>query len=160
MFDISWLGSGAVAAIRLNRPPANAIGLVEINELEQLVARLATARTVRAALFYTQLRFFSAGADIELMGAKGAVIAVTKSLAREMARYSIKVNCVCPGPTDTPLFHANSEKVNEALVRAIPFRRVARPEEIAGPVAFFASDEASYVTGQVLSVSGGLTMVG
>jgi 2-hydroxycyclohexanecarboxyl-CoA dehydrogenase len=93
-------------------------------------------------------------------GAKGAVIAFTKSLAREMARYSINVNCVCPGPTDTPLFHANPEKVNEALVRAIPFRRVARPEEIAGPVAFFASDEASYVTGQVLSVSGGLTMVG
>jgi enoyl-CoA hydratase/carnithine racemase len=69
MFDISWLGSGAVAAVRLNRPPANAIGLVEINELEQLVDRLATAPTVRAALFYTQLRFFSAGADIELMGA-------------------------------------------------------------------------------------------
>ena len=93
-------------------------------------------------------------------GAKGAVIAFTKSLAREMARHSINVNCVCPGPTDTPLFHANPEKVNEALVRAIPFRRVARPEEIAAPVVFFASDEASYITGQVLSVSGGLTMVG
>ena len=93
-------------------------------------------------------------------GAKGAVIAFTKSLAREMARYSINVNCVCPGPTDTPLFHANPEKVNEALVRAIPFRRVARPEEIAGPVAFFAADEASYTTGQILSVSGGLTMAG
>jgi 2-hydroxycyclohexanecarboxyl-CoA dehydrogenase len=93
-------------------------------------------------------------------GAKGAVIAFTKSLAREMARYKINVNCVCPGPTDTPLFHANPEKLNEALVKAIPFRRVAQPEEIAGPVAFFASQEASYVTGQVLSVSGGLTMVG
>ena len=88
------------------------------------------------------------------------MIAFTKSLAREMARHSINVNCVCPGPTDTPLFHANPEKVNEALVRAIPFRRVARPEEIAAPVVFFASDEASYITGQVLSVSGGLTMVG
>ena len=63
-------------------------------------------------------------------GAKGAVIAFTKSLAREMARYGINVNCVCPGPTDTPLFHSNPDKVNEALVRAIPFRRVARPEEI------------------------------
>jgi 2-hydroxycyclohexanecarboxyl-CoA dehydrogenase len=93
-------------------------------------------------------------------GAKGAVIAFTKSLAREMARYGINVNCVCPGPTDTPLFHANPEKLNEALVKAIPFRRVARPEEIAGPVVFFATDEASYVTGQVLSVSGGLTMAG
>jgi 2-hydroxycyclohexanecarboxyl-CoA dehydrogenase len=77
-----------------------------------------------------------------------------------MARYGINVNCVCPGPTDTPLFHANPEKLNEALVKAIPFRRVARPEEIAGPVVFFATDEASYVTGQVLSVSGGLTMAG
>ncbi len=93
-------------------------------------------------------------------GAKGAVIAFTKSLARELARYKINVNCICPGPTDTPLFHANPEKVNEALVKAIPFRRVAQPSEIAGPVAFFASPEASYVTGQVLSVSGGLTMVG
>lgn len=93
-------------------------------------------------------------------GAKGAVIAFTKSLAREMARYKINVNCVCPGPTDTPLFHSNPERVNEALVKAIPFRRVAQPEEIAGPVAFFATAEASYVTGQVLSVSGGLTMVG
>lgn len=93
-------------------------------------------------------------------GAKGAIIAFTKSLAREMARYKINVNCVCPGPTDTPFFHTNPEKVNEALVKAIPFRRVAQPEEIAGPVAFFATPEASYITGQVLSVSGGLTMVG
>ena len=93
-------------------------------------------------------------------GAKGAVIAFTKSLARELARYKINVNCICPGPTDTPLFHANPEKVNEALVKAIPFRRVAQPSEIAGAVAFFASPEASYITGQVLSVSGGLTMVG
>lgn len=93
-------------------------------------------------------------------GAKGAVIAFTKSLAREVARYKINVNCICPGPTDTPLYQANPEKLNEALVRAIPFRRVAQPSEIAGPVAFFASPEASYVTGQVLSVSGGLTMVG
>ena len=93
-------------------------------------------------------------------GAKGGVIAFTKSLAREVARYRINVNCICPGPTDTPLFHANPPKLNEALVKAIPFRRVAQPEEIAGPVAFFATSEASYITGQVLSVSGGLTMVG
>lgn len=93
-------------------------------------------------------------------GAKGGLVSFTKSLAREMARHKINVNCVCPGPTDTPLYHANPPKLNEALVRAIPFRRIGRPEEIAGPVAFFASDEASYVTGQVLSVSGGLTMAG
>jgi 2-hydroxycyclohexanecarboxyl-CoA dehydrogenase len=93
-------------------------------------------------------------------GAKGGVIALTKSLAREMARHRITVNCVCPGPTDTPLFQAQEERLKEALVRAIPFRRPARPEEIADAALFFTSDAASYITGQVLSVSGGLTMAG
>jgi 2-hydroxycyclohexanecarboxyl-CoA dehydrogenase len=93
-------------------------------------------------------------------GAKGGVIALTKSLAREMARHRITVNCVCPGPTDTPLFQAQEERLKQALVKAIPFRRLARPEEIADAVLFFASDAASYITGQVLSVSGGLTMAG
>ena len=93
-------------------------------------------------------------------GAKGGVIAMSKSLAREMARHRINVNVVCPGPTDTPLFDAQAERLKEALIRAIPFRRLARPEEVADAVLFFASDAASFVTGQVLSVSGGLTMAG
>lgn len=93
-------------------------------------------------------------------GAKGGVIAFSKSLAREMARYGINVNCVSPGPTETPLFRAQPEKVQAALIRAIPFRRLGEPDEIANAVAFLASDCASYITGQVLSVSGGLTMVG
>jgi 2-hydroxycyclohexanecarboxyl-CoA dehydrogenase len=104
-------------------------------------------------------RVGSAGETI-YAGAKGGVIALTKSLAREMARYQITVNCVCPGPTDTPLFHAQPEKLKEALIKAIPFRRLARPEEVAAPVLFFASDAASFITGQVISVSGGLTMAG
>ncbi|MDQ2722740.1 MAG: SDR family oxidoreductase [Actinomycetota bacterium] len=104
-------------------------------------------------------RVGSAGESI-YAGAKGGVIALTKSLAREMARHQINVNCVCPGPTDTPLFDAQADKLKEALVKAIPFRRLARPEEIADAVLFFASDAASFVTGQVLSVSGGLTMAG
>ena len=90
--------------------------------------------------------------------AKGGLIAFTKSLAREMARYHINVNCVCPGPTDTPLFRRQPERMREALTRAIPFRRIARPEEIAEAVLFFLSGRTDYVTGQVLSVSGGLTM--
>ena len=93
-------------------------------------------------------------------GAKGGVIAFTKSLAREMARFGVNVNCVCPGPTDTDLFKEQPEKVRQALERAIPFRRVAQPEDIARTVAFFASPLSDYVTGQVLSVSGGLTMAG
>lgn len=104
-------------------------------------------------------RVGSAGETI-YAGAKGGVIALTKSLAREMARHQITVNCVCPGPTDTPLFAAQPEKLKEALVKAIPFRRLARPEEVAAPVLFFASDAASFITGQVISVSGGLTMAG
>ena len=91
--------------------------------------------------------------------AKGGIIAFTKSLAREVARNQIRVNCVCPGPTDTALF-ANfaGPKLREALTKAIPFRRLGQPEDVANAVAFLASDEASFVTGQTLSVSGGLTM--
>lgn len=93
-------------------------------------------------------------------GAKGGVIAFTKSLAREVARHRINVNCVCPGPTDTPLFMTLAPELREALIKSIPFRRVAAPGEIADAVQFFASDMARYITGQVLSVSGGLTMAG
>jgi 2-hydroxycyclohexanecarboxyl-CoA dehydrogenase len=93
-------------------------------------------------------------------GTKGGLIAFTKSLAREMARHRINVNCVCPGPTDTPLFASLPEKVREGLVRAIPFRRLGTPEEVADAVLFFASDYSNFITGQVLSVSGGLTMAG
>ncbi|MBU2551776.1 MAG: 3-oxoacyl-ACP reductase FabG [Proteobacteria bacterium] len=93
-------------------------------------------------------------------GCKGGVIAMTKSLARELARYRINVNCVSPGPTDTPGHEAGTTpKLREALKRAIPFGRVARPEELADAVLFFASPMSDFITGQVLSVSGGLTMV-
>jgi 2-hydroxycyclohexanecarboxyl-CoA dehydrogenase len=92
--------------------------------------------------------------------AKAGIIGFTKSLAREGARHKITANCVCPGPTDTPLFHANPERMREALLRAIPFRRLAKPEDIAGAILYFAGPTSDYVTGQVLSVSGGLTMAG
>jgi 2-hydroxycyclohexanecarboxyl-CoA dehydrogenase len=93
-------------------------------------------------------------------GAKGGLIAFTKSLAREDARYSINVNCVCPGPTDTPMLATRSEKLREAFLKAIPFRRFGKPEEIADAVVFFASPQSAYITGQVMSVSGGLTFAG
>ncbi|MCU1669110.1 MAG: 3-oxoacyl-ACP reductase FabG [Blastococcus sp.] len=93
--------------------------------------------------------------------AKGGVIAFTKATAREMARHKVNANCVCPGPTDTALFASmggDNPRLREALTKAIPFRRLADPSDLANAVAFFASDEAAYITGQTVSVSGGLTM--
>jgi len=92
--------------------------------------------------------------------AKGGAIAFTKSLAREVARYNITVNCVCPGPTDTPLMAAVPDKIKEAFARVTPMRRLAKPQEIANAILYFASAQSDFVTGQVLSVSGGLTMAG
>ncbi len=92
--------------------------------------------------------------------AKGGAIAFTKGLAREVARYHINVNCVCPGPTDTPLLAATPPKFQEAFVRATPMQRLAKPSEVADAVLFFASRRSDFITGQVLSVSGGLTMAG
>jgi 2-hydroxycyclohexanecarboxyl-CoA dehydrogenase len=96
---------------------------------------------------------------------KGGLIAFCKTLARELARYSINVNVVCPGITDTALIQEVTQleygkKVIDAVVRTIPLRRMGQPEEIAAAVAFFVSPDADFITGQVLSVSGGLTMAG
>ncbi len=92
---------------------------------------------------------------------KGGIIAFTKTLAREMARHRINVNCICPGPTETPLLASLTEgnpRLGDALLRAVPWGRLGQPEDIAGAVAFVAGPDAAYITGQTLSVSGGLTM--
>ena len=97
---------------------------------------------------------------------KGGMISFSKTLARELARSNVTVNVVCPGPTDTPILRGflgegdAGKKVYEALVRAIPMKRVGQPDDIPGIVAVLASDEAAFITGQVISVSGGLTMAG
>lgn len=94
--------------------------------------------------------------------AKGGVIAFTKTIAREVARHRINVNCICPGPSDTPLFQsfvADNPKLGESLKRVIPWGRLGVPEDIAPAVVFLASDEAGFITGQTLSVSGGLVMI-
>jgi 2-hydroxycyclohexanecarboxyl-CoA dehydrogenase len=96
---------------------------------------------------------------------KGGIIAFSKTQARELARHTINVNVICPGPTNTRLLQEvtagdQGAKIIEAMKRAIPFRRLGEPEEVAAAVAFFASPDADFITGQVLSVSGGLTMVG
>jgi 2-hydroxycyclohexanecarboxyl-CoA dehydrogenase len=94
--------------------------------------------------------------------AKAGIIGFSKTVAREVARQRITVNVVCPGPTDTALLAevaSGNPRLVESLERAIPFRRLGQPDDIAGAVAFLASDDASFITGQTLSVSGGLTMV-
>ncbi len=98
-------------------------------------------------------------------GAKGGLIAFTKTLAREMARHGITANAVCPGPTATPLLDAIAgkdeagKKMIDSIVRGVPMRRLGQPADIAPAVVFFASEGAGFITGQTLSVSGGLTMV-
>lgn len=99
-------------------------------------------------------------------GAKAGVIGFSKTIAREHARHGINVNVVCPGPTDTALFDGykqgagNPEKLLEAFTRSIPLGRIGQPDDLPGAILYFASDDARYVTGQVLSISGGLTMAG
>ena len=97
---------------------------------------------------------------------KAGLVGFSKTIAREHARHGISVNVVCPGATDTVLFDeykkgaGNPEKLEEAFRRATPMGRIGEPEDLPGAILFFASDDAAYVTGQVLSVSGGLTMAG
>jgi 2-hydroxycyclohexanecarboxyl-CoA dehydrogenase len=107
------------------------------------------------------------GSSLEAVysGAKGGIIAFTKTLAREVATNGITVNAVCPGPTDTPALRKfadgagqDAEKVISGMVRAVPMKRLGTPEDVGHAVAFFASDAAAFITGQTLSVSGGLTM--
>jgi 2-hydroxycyclohexanecarboxyl-CoA dehydrogenase len=106
------------------------------------------------------------GSSLEAVysGAKGGIIAFTKTIAREAARAGVTANTVCPGPTRTPAMQnvldqqESAEAVMNAMVRAVPMRRLGEPSDVAAAVRFFASDGASFITGQTLSVSGGLTM--
>ena len=97
---------------------------------------------------------------------KAGLLGLSKTLAREHARHGITINVVCPGPTDTALFQEfragsrNPEKLDEAFRRSVPMGRIGKPDDLPGAICFFASDDAAYITGQVLSVSGGLTMAG
>lgn len=142
--------------------------LIDIN----LKGMLHCAKAVLPGMVQRQTgRVINIGSDAGRVGstgeavysaAKAGVIGFTKTLAREMARHGITVNVVCPGPTATPLLDEligqGNERLIESLRRGIPMQRLGRPEDVAGAVAFLASDDAGYITGQTLSVSGGLTM--
>jgi 2-hydroxycyclohexanecarboxyl-CoA dehydrogenase len=132
---------------------------------------LATRAVLGGMVARERGRIVNVGSDAGRVGSsgeavysatKGGVIAFTKTLAREVARHGVTVNCVCPGPTDTALLEqvrAYDEKLHASLARAIPLRRLGRPEDVAAAVVFLAGDAAGYITGQTLSVSGGLTML-
>ena len=150
----------------LENPPEMWDQLIQINLMGAIRLTRALLTPMVAAQAGKIVNISSDAGRVGSMGetvyaaAKGGLIAFTKSLAREMARYRLNVNCVCPGPTDTPLFQAQPDRMREALTRAIPFRRIAQPEEIAEAVMFFLGRRSDYITGQLLSVSGGLTMSG
>lgn len=146
--------------------------IIDVNYLGMLHCTHAALADVTAA--GNAGRIISIGSDAARVGSfgesvyagcKAAIIAFSKSLARELARDRVPVNVVCPGPTDTALLKEVGStdlgaKIVAGMTNAIPFRRLGTPEEIAEAVAFFASPAAGFITGQVLSVSGGLTMAG
>lgn len=136
-----------------------------------LMGQIATCHSILPQMIERQSgKIVNVGSDAARVGstgeavysaAKGGVIAFTKTLAREVARYGVNVNCVCPGPTDTPLFAemaVDTPNLMESLKRVIPMRRLGTPQDIAWAIVFLASGEAPFITGQTLSVSGGLTM--
>ena len=104
--------------------------------------------------------------EVVYSGCKGATIAFAKALAREVARSNVTVNTICPGPTDTPAMDAfvgsgeQGQKIRDAMVRGVPLGRIGVPDDYPGLVAFLASDDAAFITGQTISVSGGLSMHG
>jgi len=159
----------------LETDPQTWDGLIRVNLMGVLNCTYAAARVIaqrcRATGYGRIVNIASDAGRVGSMGeavysaAKGGVIAFSKSMARELARDGVTVNAVCPGPADTPMTHKINErpigqKMMGGMIAATPLKRLVAPDEVAAAVAYFASDEARFTTGQVLSVSGGLTMAG
>lgn len=146
--------------------------IVEINlfgplNLHHIVVRaMAERRSGKVINISSDAARVGSSGESVYAACKGGVIAFSKTLARELARRNVQVNCICPGPTDTNLFRTFAgdgeagQKLVAALERAIPMRRLGRPDDYPGLVAFLASADADFITGQTISVSGGLTMAG
>jgi 2-hydroxycyclohexanecarboxyl-CoA dehydrogenase len=131
---------------------------------QAVVGGMAERRSGRIVNLSSDAARVGSAQEAVYAGAKAAVIAFTKTIAREFARSGVTANVICPGPTETPMLTSmaggsqDAGRLVEALTRAIPMRRLGRPEDVAAAVLFLASEEAAYITGQTLSVSGGLTM--
>ena len=128
---------------------------VALGDIRQVGGRVVSISSDAARVGSTGEAVYSA--------TKAGILGFTKTLAREVARDGVTVNAVCPGPTDTALLETvrsgpKGDKIVAAMTRAVPLGRIARPRDIAAAVLFFLSDDAAYITGQTLSVSGGLTM--
>jgi|SRR4051794_3328769 2-hydroxycyclohexanecarboxyl-CoA dehydrogenase len=159
--NVGWAGDDAFVSLS----DEQIRHLVDVN----LMSTMFVCREVGATMIERRAgRIINIASDAGRVGSggqavyaasKGAVIALTKSLAREWAKHGVTANCVSPGITDTPLWGETSERIKSLLLAAVPLKRVGQPADIAYAVTFLASDEASYITGQVLSVSGGLSMV-
>lgn len=137
-----------------------------LNVTHCVLKGMAARRTGRIVTIASDAGRVGSSGEAVYSACKGGLIALTKSLAREHARHGITINCICPGPTQTPLLAAMArdgglgEKIVPSLERAIPMRRIGAPEDYPGAIVFFLSDDAAFVTGQTLSISGGLTMAG
>ena len=131
-----------------------------------VLPRMSTRKAGRIVNIASDAARVGSSGEAVYAACKGGLVAFSKTIAREHARHGITVNVVCPGPTDTALFAdykegaGSPEKLEEAFRRSIPLGRIGQPDDLPGAILFFASDDAAYVTGQVLSVSGGLTMNG
>lgn len=139
--------------------------IVDVNLMSSVYIAAAAGRAMKehggGSIVLTSSEAGLVGTSGESMYAatKAGVIALAKSLAREFARYGIRVNAVAPGITNTPLLESQGgDAILSSIVRAVPLRRAGEPDEIAAAIAFLASDDASYITGQTLCVGGGLTM--
>ena len=133
-----------------------------LNLTHVVASRLAAQGRGRVVTISSDAGRVGSSGEAVYSAAKGGVIALMKTLAREFARQGITFNSICPGPTDTPLLASvdTTGRLTEALAKAVPMRRLGQPEDYPGMVAFFLSEDAGFITGQTISVSGGLSMHG
>ena len=137
-----------------------------INVTHAVVGRMVKRNSGRVIFIASDAGRVGSSGEVVYSGCKGATIAFAKALAREVARNNVLLNCLCPGPTNTPAMDAfvgtgeQGQRIRDAMVRGVPLGRIGEPTDYPGLVAFLASDDAAFMTGQTISVSGGLTMHG